>query len=127
MATHSSVLAWEVPWTEEPGGLQCPWGCKESSWQNHVPACGCCLCVPLVDPDVDLTDFLFFPSTFLGSRCVHCTLKRASSSLTSKPRKIPWEKANSLHHCFYSRSVRMPSFHGVFPLGQGQGQAESVF
>ena len=22
MATHSSVLAWEVPWTEEPGGLQ---------------------------------------------------------------------------------------------------------
>ena len=22
MATHSSILAWEVPWTEEPGGLQ---------------------------------------------------------------------------------------------------------
>ena len=22
MATHSSMLAWEVPWTEEPGGLQ---------------------------------------------------------------------------------------------------------
>ena len=22
LATHSSVLAWEVPWTEEPGGLQ---------------------------------------------------------------------------------------------------------
>ena len=22
MATHSSVLAWEIPWTEEPGGLQ---------------------------------------------------------------------------------------------------------
>ena len=23
MATHSSILAWEIPWTEEPGG---PWG-----------------------------------------------------------------------------------------------------
>ena len=23
MATHSSVLAWEIPWTEEPGGLPC--------------------------------------------------------------------------------------------------------
>ena len=23
MATHSSTLAWEIPWTEEPGGLQC--------------------------------------------------------------------------------------------------------
>ena len=23
MATHSSILAWRIPWTEEPGGLQC--------------------------------------------------------------------------------------------------------
>ena len=22
MATHSSILAWRIPWTEEPGGLQ---------------------------------------------------------------------------------------------------------
>ena len=22
MATHSSILAWEIPWTEDPGGLQ---------------------------------------------------------------------------------------------------------
>ena len=22
MATHSSFLAWEIPWTEEPGGLR---------------------------------------------------------------------------------------------------------
>ena len=27
MATHSSVLAWRIPWMEEPGRLQ---GCKES-------------------------------------------------------------------------------------------------
>ena len=25
MATHSSVLAWRIPWTEEPGGLQSMW------------------------------------------------------------------------------------------------------
>ena len=29
MATHSSILAWKIPWTEEPGGLQFM-GCKES-------------------------------------------------------------------------------------------------
>ena len=29
MATHSSVLAWRIPWTEEPGGLE-SMGCKES-------------------------------------------------------------------------------------------------
>ena len=22
MATHSNILAWEIPWTKEPGGLQ---------------------------------------------------------------------------------------------------------
>ena len=26
MATHSSILAWRIPWTEEPGGLYSPWG-----------------------------------------------------------------------------------------------------
>ena len=29
MATHSSILAWEVLWTEEPGRYS-PRGCKES-------------------------------------------------------------------------------------------------
>ena len=28
MATHSSILAWRIPWAEEPGGLQST-GCKE--------------------------------------------------------------------------------------------------
>ena len=30
MATHSSILAWRIPWTEEPGGLQSMGGHKES-------------------------------------------------------------------------------------------------
>ena len=25
MATHSNILAWRIPWTEEPGGLQTMW------------------------------------------------------------------------------------------------------
>ena len=28
MATHSSILAWRIPWTEEPGRLS-PWNHKE--------------------------------------------------------------------------------------------------
>ena len=28
MATHSSILAWRLPWTEEPGRYN-PWSCKE--------------------------------------------------------------------------------------------------
>ena len=34
MATHSSILAWEIPWAEEPGGLYSPSGCKESGLSN---------------------------------------------------------------------------------------------
>ena len=26
MAIHSGILAWRIPWTEEPGGLYSPWG-----------------------------------------------------------------------------------------------------
>ena len=29
MATHSNILAWKIPWTEELMGY-CPWGLKES-------------------------------------------------------------------------------------------------
>ena len=29
MATYSSIIAWRIPWTEEPGGYN-PWGHKES-------------------------------------------------------------------------------------------------
>ena len=31
MATHSSILAWEIPWTEESGGLQSVGVVKESN------------------------------------------------------------------------------------------------
>ena len=30
MATHSSILPWEIPWTEEPGGLQ------SMGWQRVI-------------------------------------------------------------------------------------------
>ena len=30
MATHSSIRAWKIPWTEEAGGLHSPWARKES-------------------------------------------------------------------------------------------------
>ena len=36
MATHSSILAWRIPWTEEPGGLHSSWGCKESDTTERL-------------------------------------------------------------------------------------------
>ena len=31
MVTHSSILAWRIPWTEEPGRLHSPWGHKSQT------------------------------------------------------------------------------------------------
>ena len=44
MVTCSSIFAWEIPWTEEPGGLQSmglqrvssPWGCRESDMTKQL-------------------------------------------------------------------------------------------
>ena len=36
MATHSSILAWKIPWTDKLGGLQ--WGRKESDMTEHAPS-----------------------------------------------------------------------------------------
>ena len=36
MATHFTILAWRIPWTEEPGGLHSPWGCIELDTTERV-------------------------------------------------------------------------------------------
>ena len=37
MAPHSSALAWEIPWTEEPGGLQSTGSLKvRHDWANSL-------------------------------------------------------------------------------------------
>ena len=36
MTTHSSNLAWEIPWTEEPGGLQSKWLQKTQTWLSDM-------------------------------------------------------------------------------------------
>ena len=38
MATHSSILAWRIPWTEEPGGLQSmgSWAREESGTADRL-------------------------------------------------------------------------------------------
>ena len=46
MATHSSILAWRIPWAEEPGGYS-PWGCREldmTEQLTHTRDCFTMLC-----------------------------------------------------------------------------------
>ena len=49
MATHSRILAWESPGTEEPGGLQSTWVAKSQTRLSTHPLCiterPCCLSI----------------------------------------------------------------------------------
>ena len=64
MATHSSVLAWRIPWTEEPGRLYSPWARRvEHDWN-------------------DLACMLTFVCIFISvAIAVHETLSHSSSKL----------------------------------------------
>ena len=50
MATYSNILAWKIPWTEEPGGLQCTWlkriRCNWNDWASAAAKC-LTLCDPM--------------------------------------------------------------------------------
>ena len=50
MATHSSTLAWKIPWTEEPHRLHSPWDHKESDTteQLHFHFTGVLICISLM-------------------------------------------------------------------------------
>ena len=39
LATHSSVLAWRIPWTEEPGGLQSMGSQRVGHDESNLHAC----------------------------------------------------------------------------------------
>ena len=49
MATHFSILAWKVPWTEEPGGLQSMGSQRVGN--NLDTKCACPLEIPPMLPN----------------------------------------------------------------------------
>ena len=53
MATHSSILVWEIPWTEKPGRLHSPWGLKRirHSLATKQQICCCCCQIASVVSD----------------------------------------------------------------------------
>ena len=60
MATHSSILAWRIPWTEELSGLQFTWSQSQTCLQRLIHTCtgvGMCArvhCPQPVDAFLDL-------------------------------------------------------------------------
>ena len=80
MTTHSSILAWKIPWMEEPGGLYNSWGRKVSdtnerhSLTHSLPSTGNTdaseskdsLCSPAPNPSKSLKRLMPFCHLLLG-------------------------------------------------------------
>ena len=89
MATHSSVLAWRISWTEEPGWLQ-PWCRKESDATEGLftfpvqgPLWGSPKCTPcLPSPPVPLHSLSLFR---------HLPLSPSNMPLCFIPLTLPWK------------------------------------
>ena len=61
MESHFTILAWNIPWMEEPGGLYSLWGCKESDTAERAHTKG------LVTELGDCQSWKFFSDFLLKS------------------------------------------------------------
>ena len=80
MATHSSILAWKIPWTEKPGGLYSPWGCKESDTTAQLT----------------LQLFVWCPPK-LGASLVAQTVKKRPANAGDPSQEDPMKKGVATH------------------------------
>ena len=81
MATHSSVLAWRIPWTEEHGRLQ-SMGHKESDMTERVSTGTCNTAIPFhyfvygypVFPTLFIKETIHSPLYILGTLVKDCLI-----------------------------------------------------
>ena len=112
MATHSSILAWRIPWTEEPGGLQsmgsqrvrCNWATNMPPPHTYIRMC-VCVCVFVfgvcVSKQLDLcvSDYLQC-GTYTNSHMTHIDKTRTLCQVVSHTlfqRFHLWHQAKPWH------------------------------
>ena len=84
MATHSSFLAWRIPWTEMPGGLQVQGIAKRQTWvTNTKQVCILSFIGTLTRPQLQCLSFLYLIILF-SLRLLACVLAKSSTSYSSR-------------------------------------------
>ena len=82
MATHSSIPAWRIPWTEEPGGLQ-SMGVTESDTTEHTHSVQICNDLDLKDP-LHNRVFIFMMLTSVGTKTKGTHYRRREAKLITR-------------------------------------------
>ena len=122
MAAHSSILAWRIPWTEEPGRLQSKgWQRVGHNWVTNTFTFHVLLGPYVFDSFPSLPSFLCFSLEFLkASSCCCCFLFVAVPLSPNYPTpRPPWTRALWQHgwNLFSSLPLLSNSFwHGKPPM-----------
>ena len=100
MATHSSILTWKIPWTEDPSGLQSTgsqriglnWVTEQAHLSFKIQPC----------KSKALAEILEIT-------CVLSFLKRLASNIQWKEEKIKYSylNASSLWHCYLPHTIQI--------------------
>ena len=97
MATHSNVLTWKTPWTEEPGRLQW-WGHKESDTTEHA-----CMHIHV---SADTNQWFYFLST---SEVIHTDMHMYTDIISFMFKYINFsEFKNIIWRSFHINTDRVP-------------------
>ena len=105
MTTHSSILAWRIPWTEEPGGLQ-SWGHKESDMTERLSSA-----------HTEENSFIALLGKGGPQQAVLCLVTQSCPTLCDPMNCSPPD--SSVHEILQARIlewVAMPSFRGSSQL-----------
>ena len=130
MATHSSILAWRIPWTEEPGGLQFMWlqesdACmRAKSLQSCSTLCGPMDCSPPGSSvhgilQTRILEWVAMPSSKGSSQPRDQTQVSASLAAWFFTTSATWETHESESHSVVSDSLRP---HGLYSPWNSPGQ-----
>ena len=125
MATYSSILAWEIPWTEEPGRLQS----MVSPRVRHAAAAAAAkslqscptLCDPIDGSPLDLATKPHKPRWFLG---VPLSPLASSLSSTGLPRMTAPVRTKGLPG---PESLRQVGVRSLFPVSPNEGDMIVAF
>ena len=116
MANHSSILAWRIPWTEEPGGprfieLQSPTRVKQLNTQSRSEGVGLERLLVLCGAPWGLCCKYRCSSVCPGSRGWGDDLSPMEMTIPRLPQPFPWAWSNYMWTDVHIRTVLLPSLH----------------
>ena len=118
MAVHSSILAWKIPWTEEPGGLQSMESQKSQAWLSmqhaHIHSSSWYL-YKLTETCIHTYMYTYtYPSVFpLHFLPVSLWLTYLFTYLLSKPDKLKAIVKDKTKTCFSWILIKFRAIHSV--------------